>query len=65
VNLQPGDRVTWRHDPRGGHGYVIPIAGEALRVIGKRVLIRVPLAAGGTAERWVTLDRLLVQRETT
>jgi hypothetical protein len=58
--LQVGDRVTWRHELRGGYGYTEaipavvrsqwPPVGKVGRV---RVLLEVPLKAGGTRLVWV------------
>ena len=61
--LQPGSLATWLHEPRGGYGFTYPVNAEVLRVTAKRVLIRVPLKAGGTAERWVTPERLKLRVE--
>jgi hypothetical protein len=60
--LQPGARVTWMHQPRGGYGFITPVAGVVLRRTGKRVLIRVARRTQGgrwePAERWVNPDKL-------
>ena len=37
----PGQRVIWRHELRGGYGYIERIPGEVVRVTAKRVIIRV------------------------
>ena len=37
----PGQRIIWRHELRGGYGYIERIPGEVVRVTAKRVVIRV------------------------
>lgn len=44
-----GDRVNWNFSPRGGYGYIIPVAGVVIKVGQKRLQIRV---AQKTAEGW-------------
>src|SRR5690606_32892205 len=60
--FQPGTRVTWRYEQRGGWGYVIPVAAVVVRVGPKRVLIRAASRRIGgewrIVERWVRPDRL-------
>jgi hypothetical protein len=48
--LKPDDRVTWRYEPRGGYGSVIPVAGIVRKVTAKRVIIEVVLKVHG---EWV------------
>lgn len=48
LQLLPGQRVTWRHWPRGGWGYLERIPATVVRIGPKRVTIEVPLKAGGT-----------------
>ena len=48
--MQPNDRVTWNHEPRGGYGYVIPVAGIVRKVTDSRVTIEVARKVDGV---WV------------
>lgn len=41
-----GDLVIWRHEMRGGYGYVERIPGKVVRVTPKRVIIRVERQRG-------------------
>lgn len=59
----PGQSVTWRHQPRGGYGYVIPVDGTVVRVTGRRVVIRVPLRNGTRVERRVRPEHLRPRKE--
>ena len=60
--FQPGTRVTWRYEQRGGWGYVIPVAAVVVRVGPRRVLIRAASRRIGgewrIVERWVRPGRL-------
>lgn len=47
--MKAGDRVTWSYEPRGGYGYVIPVAG-IVRKVGVRVRIEVARKVNGV---WV------------
>ena len=56
--LHPGDRLTWRHVPRGGWGYVFPVDVVVVSVGRKRVLVEAPLARGGTKRVRVSPEAL-------
>ncbi len=51
--MQPGDRMTWLHQTRGGYRYIIPVDAEVVRTTARRVLVRVRLRNGDPVERWV------------
>ena len=57
-SLQPGDRVTWLYESRGGYGYVIPVPATIVRMGGKRVTIAALRKDGTTVLRHVTPDKL-------
>lgn len=48
--MRPDDRVTWRFEPRGGYGYVVPVAGIVRKVTASRVTIEVARKVDGA---WV------------
>lgn len=50
--LEPGQRVVWRHQPRGGYGYVIRVPATVVRRTAKRVLIAAQLKTGATKNVW-------------
>lgn len=54
----PGERLVWRHQPRGGYGYVWPVDVTVVRRGPKRVLVEAPLARGGAKRVWVSPDAL-------
>lgn len=41
ATFQPGQRVIWMQQHRGGYGYVTPVKAEVIRMTGQRVRIRV------------------------
>ena len=45
--MKPGDKVTWRHVPRGGWGYVFRVPAVVVSVGTKTVRIRAKLTGGG------------------
>ena len=51
---KPGDKVLWRHQPRGGWGYIILVPAAVISVGKRRVTIAAELKGGG-AKR-VTVD---------
>jgi AAA domain len=65
--LKVGDAVNWRYEPRGGYGYVTPIAGVVTKIEPQRVQIRVAKRAGDVAngvggihtdkDKWVAVER--------
>ena len=63
MTFQPGDRITWLHQPRGGYGYGYPVDGTVVRVSGRRVVIRVPLRSGDLVERRVHSENLRPREE--
>lgn len=56
--FQPGDSITWLHQPRGGYGYVYPVDGTVVRTFGRRVVIQVLLRTGALVERRVRSENL-------
>jgi len=60
MNLTPGQKVVWKHIPRGGYGYVIPVPAEVVRVWVARVTIRVQKASGEYVNRVVKPESLVV-----
>jgi hypothetical protein len=44
--MQAGDRITWAFTPRGGYGFVIPVAGVVKRITAKRATIEVVKKVG-------------------
>lgn len=63
--LRPGDAVTWHHTPRGGYGYVFPIAAEVVKVGAKRIQINAPTVEGDRRLVWVSPDRCVLAGPTT
>lgn len=59
-DLHPGQSLVWRHQPRGGYGYVYTVPVTVVRVGPKRVLVRAPLAngLGGDKDVWVRPEYL-------
>lgn len=53
VTFQPGQRVIWMQQHRGGYGYVTPVKAEVIRMVGQRVRIRVWRHDGQPAEKLV------------
>jgi hypothetical protein len=53
-----GQHVTWRYEPRGGYGYVIPVNGVVVAVRPTRIQIEVERYNGEMVKRWVTPDRI-------
>ncbi len=51
--MQPGDRIKWLHEYRGGWGYRDWIPGEVVKVNPKTLRIRVRLVDGTPVERTV------------
>lgn len=43
MDWQPGNKVIWRHEMRGGYGYVERIPATVVSVFAKRVRIRVEM----------------------
>lgn len=51
MKVQTGDRVVWSYRPRGGYGYVVPVAGVVDQVLGSRVQIFVARKVSGQWQR--------------
>ena len=58
MTFEPGQRVTWVHEMRGGYGYTERIPAEVVRVTAKRVTIRVRLQSGAHVTRSVKRENL-------
>jgi hypothetical protein len=56
--LQPGQLVTWLHQPRGGYGYEERIPGKVVKVGEKLVQIEVRKKNGEAVKRWVAAKNL-------
>jgi hypothetical protein len=59
-SLQPGERVTWLYESRGGYGYITPVPATVVRVTAQRVTIDAALRNAGT--RRVTVKRANIRR---
>ena len=57
-----GDEMTWRHETRGGYGYVESIAVRIVKIERTRVQVEAPLRHGGTKRVWVAPTSLQVRR---
>lgn len=58
---EPGQKVNWQHEPRGGYGYVINVAAVVVKVGRARVQICVARRVSGEwvqTTRWVSNERL-------
>lgn len=53
-----GQAVIWRHEPRGGYGYIIPVDGVVTRIRSGRVEILVRRRSGEPARVWVKPEKL-------
>jgi hypothetical protein len=56
--MQPGDRVIWAREARGGYGYVERIPAEVVAVTPSRIRIRAQRKSGETVERTVRPESL-------
>lgn len=63
VQFNPGDRVTWLWEGRGGYGYVTPVKAEVIRSTEKRVLIKVEMIkpVRKFLEKWVKPENLRIK----
>jgi hypothetical protein len=60
-SLNPGDKVNWHHEPRGGYGYSVSVAAVVVKVGPKRAQVRTARLVNGEWQqvtRWVDEDRL-------
>lgn len=48
--MQPGDRVNWQYAPRGGYGYIVPVAAVVRGATASRAKIEVARKINGA---WV------------
>jgi len=48
--VKAGDRVTWRHESRGGYGFTFSVAAVVVRVSRVRATIRVAVCRRGVWE---------------
>lgn len=55
-------QVSWWYVPRGGYGFGYYVDGIVRKVTPKRVQIEVSKVDGERVLRWVTPDKLKVQR---
>jgi len=58
TTYNPGDRVTWLQQLRGGYGYICPVDSIVVKVGPKRIQIDAPLRDGGTKKVWVKPETL-------
>jgi hypothetical protein len=58
-----GERWTWKQEPRGGYGYVIPVPVVITRIGSKRVQVEAPLKTGGSRLVWVDSGSLVKQEK--
>jgi hypothetical protein len=59
--LKIGDEVNWLYEPRGGYGYVTPVAGMVTKIGPQKVQIRVAKRVDSQwvgVRRWVRPERL-------
>jgi hypothetical protein len=56
-----GERWMWRHEPRGGYGYVALIPVTIVRTGPKRIQVEALLKTGGTRVTWVARESLVKQ----
>lgn len=59
-----GRVMIWRKVQRGGYGFATLVTVTVRRVGAKRVLVEVPLVAGGTREVWISPRSLRESRRT-
>jgi hypothetical protein len=50
--------VTWKHQPRGGYGYIFRVPATITAVGEKRIRIRVQKVSGEWVEKWVRPENL-------
>lgn len=63
-SLNPGDKVNWHHEPRGGYGYSMNVAAVVVKVGPKRVQVRAARLVNGEwkqVTRWVDKGRLSIR----
>ena len=46
----PGQYAVWAYVQRGGYGYGYPVEVTIVRVTARRVIVRAPLARGGSRD---------------
>ena len=51
--MEPGDRVIWQHEMRGGYGWVEAVPVVVVRLTAQRIRIRALRLTGALAERSV------------
>lgn len=56
--FEPGQAVTWKYQPRGGYGYIVPVPATVVAVTGKRVRIQVLRRNGQPVKRYVRPEHL-------
>lgn len=56
--MKPGDKVTWKHSPRGGWGYVYRVDAVILSLGTTWAKIKVRKAGGEEVERRVKVSSL-------
>lgn len=56
--MQINDRVNWQYKPRGGYGYVIPVAAVVISLTEHKARIRVAQKVTG---EWKATERNVVQ----
>lgn len=59
MSVNPGDKVTWRHVPRGGYGYIFYVPATVVNATARRVIIDAQLKRGGTKRVSVRRENLL------
>lgn len=63
--IQPGQELTWLHEPRGGYGYVIPVNAKVIKLGPKKVQVEVMTAGRDDSFMkliWVSPDKLKVRK---
>lgn len=58
-SFQVGESVTWLHHPRGGYGYIIPVAAKIIKITHSMATIEVTRSANGEkVQRIVKIENL-------
>lgn len=60
TTLQPGQAVTWLHQPHGGYGYTYPVDATVSKVTKHRITLRVPTRSGRIVTRSVRAEHIRI-----